>query len=552
MSSHLFRPILSRLGRLFCGAAAAACLMAAPALASDVSPGETLEPIPLASLPSGSVLEGTYSRDFDISWTVSQPFPIVRHVTGAITQNVYRTPSNTLVFRYYVSNDSDSDGAITRVSMTNFSDFSTDVTLTSNICFNCENADRAYRDIFGTGVALEYDLGIATGYNSRPCYVRTNASSFRVSNGRFVVVGAGRVTVTSGTHSQSLYGFAYPVVDSTPPIASITSPTQVANSCNPVVITGRAYDTAGFDQYTVEYATNANGPWTEITSSTTPHNTDSTLATWNTTSVTEGYYLLRLTAVNTSELSTSVTTVVYVDKAMSPVLLRAPNTGNILGGLVCFDGTIWDTGGSTYTIRYRALPSGVFAHVVPASTTYPGQIITDGLGSWNTSSGPTAVPDGSYQVRVVGTDGCGYTSTVTRDITVDNTAPIAFITSPIVCSSVRGVVAITGTIADTHLNQWTLQYTGGDVHTWTTIASGNNPVTNGVIANWDTSRLRSCAYTFRLIASDSSGISCSGYTNSTEFTQTVFVGCAADFNHDDFVNSQDFFDFLSVFFAPCP
>jgi hypothetical protein len=30
------------------------------------------------------------------------------------------------------------------------------------------------------------------------------------------------------------------------------------------------------------------------------------------------------------------------------------------------------------------------------------------------------------------------------------------------------------------------------------------------------------------------------------------TGCLADFNHDGVVNSQDFFDFLAVFFAGCP
>src|SRR5204863_932485 len=136
-------------------------------------------------------LEGTYSRDFDISWTVSVPFPQVRHVTGTLSQNVYRLTDNTLLFRYFASNDSDSDGALTRISASNFTDFSTDVSLNSGICFNCENADRATRDVFGTGISLQYDTGIPTGFSARSLFVRTNANSYRVSNGRFVIIGAG-------------------------------------------------------------------------------------------------------------------------------------------------------------------------------------------------------------------------------------------------------------------------------------------------------------------------------------------------------------------------
>src|SRR5262245_9497169 len=117
--------LASVLQRLLGLAGIGVCLAAAPALGTDLPPGVTLDPVPVVAIPSGAVLENTYSRDFDISWTTGFP-PLPRHMTGTVTQNVYRLGDNTLLFRYYVSNDSSSMGAVTRVAASNFGDFSTD------------------------------------------------------------------------------------------------------------------------------------------------------------------------------------------------------------------------------------------------------------------------------------------------------------------------------------------------------------------------------------------------------------------------------------------
>src|SRR6185295_15907394 len=155
-------------------------------------------------------------------------------------------------------------------------------------------------------------------------------------------------------------------------------------------------------------------------------------------------------------------------------------------------------------------------------------------------------------------DDCGYTKTVIRDITIDNTPPVAVLTSPTSCTSLGGTIQIRGTASDAHLARWTLQYTGGPSHGWTTIASGNSNVVNGVLANWNTAGLPNCSYTVRLIASDQSGMNCSGYTNQTEYDVSIRLGCTADVDDgsssgvpDGGVGIEDLLFFLSRFNAGC-
>jgi hypothetical protein len=334
-------------------------------------------------------------------------------------------------------------------------------------------------------------------------------------------------------------------VDTTPPIAIISSPTDISAVCGTVLISGSAYDPDGtYDHDALEYKAANSDDWTTIGSATTPVE-DGHLYFWNTSSLAEGFYFLRLTVENDTHLSASDMAVVWVSQDFDTVSFT---TGSIVGGDVCPDGTVHDdycTG--DYTVEYSRASPISYQPVDPAHPTYSGYKVNEQLATWDT----TALADGDYLLRVTGTNTCDDTLGVTHSVIVDNTPPTAVITSPSSCAAVEGIVQVRGTVADAHLGGWSLYYTGGDEHDWVRIASGVGPVTNGVLANWDTRSLANCDYALRLVATDRANVDCGSNNNRTEFAVTVSLGCEADFNHDGVVNSQDFFDFLTVFFDGC-
>lgn len=534
---------------------------ASSVLAANVPGGSTLEPIPAVALPAGAVQEQIITKPYSYTGvryinSPNGPLPFPAPVSGNITQRVYRLSDNTITFAYSISNSSDSQQEPVEFYARDYSEYTTDIFQFNGLInvLTTQGCNRAVRSGDGSIVQFDIDSGLDEGKNTNTVYIRTNSTAYTVP-GRFTI-SSSRVTVSGGGGSNSVYGFAYPVEDSTPPIVSLSTPAQLADVCNPVAITGRAYDPNGFDEYKLEFASSPNGPWTLISSSSMAVSSTGPLGSWNTTSVSQGYYFLRLSATNTTGMSNSVTSMVFVDKQFDSVEVRSPVAGQILGGAVCFDGSVNDGNGVSsaisYTISYAPLPSASpFLPVNPAQPTYPQGVINDGLGSWQTASGPTAVADGAYRVRVTGTDHCGNSKTVSRDIIIDNTRPVAAITSPTSCGNVSGLVTITGNVSDANMAGWTLQYTGGDAAGWVTIASGSSNV-SGTLATWNTTGLRPCAYSLRLIAGDAAGVNCSGHNNQTEMLVSVNVGCPADFNRSGAVSVQDIFDFLNEYFIGCP
>jgi hypothetical protein len=127
------------------------------------------------------------------------------------------------------------------------------------------------------------------------------------------------------------------------------------------------------------------------------------------------------------------------------------------------------------------------------------------------------------------------------------------------CACVEGAVEVSGTVNDANLAGWSLQYSGGDVNGWVTIASGGGSMINGVLGVWDTTDLEPCPYALRVVASDTAQLNCNGAIHHiSEFIVTVNVGtcdgggtCQGDVNGDGMIDVVDLLILLGAWGA-CP
>ncbi|MBN1419949.1 MAG: hypothetical protein JXP34_14305 [Planctomycetes bacterium] len=340
--------------------------------------------------------------------------------------------------------------------------------------------------------------------------------------------GCGRLVLTGVIHAFAIGGQELAIDDisciphdTTPPFAEITSPGTFDCACSPVPIFGTAHDPDGIlEGYSLQYTQDAGGAWTEFAHGAGPV-VEGLLGSWDAKGLPGGFHVIRLVATNAAGLSASFTTALWLDQGFDSFQVRGPADGDVVGGTVCFDGTIWDHCFEKYSVTFQPSAGGAGAPVDPGHPDYGATVINDPFALWDTS----AVPDGKYLVRTAAVDVCGHSPEDERRIVVDNTPPTARITGPAPCTCVEGVVTIEGTAHDANLDGWVLQYTGGDASTWVTIASGSTAATAGTLGTWDTTGLRPCAYTIRLVATDRAVIDCdASRRHRIEYTVSLRVG----------------------------
>jgi beta propeller repeat protein len=198
------------------------------------------------------------------------------------------------------------------------------------------------------------------------------------------------------------------------------------------------------------------------------------------------------------------------------------NWPHINGSIVAW----YDNRNGNYDIYMKDLSTGIES---PVSTTAADEINPEVYGNiivWddnrngdkdvfmkNVSTGVEAAvcvaPEGQLNVAI---DGNVVTWSDFRngnwDIYMETISglPTAVISSPAESQTVSGTVSITGTATGEGFSQYTVEYgCGTSPSAWRTIASSTTPVTDGLLASWDTAALDDGLHVVRLTSTDASG-----------------------------------------------
>ncbi len=120
----------------------------------------------------------------------------------------------------------------------------------------------------------------------------------------------------------------------------------------------------------------------------------------------------------------------------------------------------------------------------------------------------TALANGAYECRVAAQAlAGGVYPTLVGTLTLDDTLPIARISSPDPDQFITGLVPVLGTASGATFTSYTLQFGAGfNPGTWTSFGSSTSPVVNGTLGSWNIPvSQNSAVYSIRLLVNLSSG-----------------------------------------------
>jgi PEP-CTERM motif len=176
------------------GAVVAALAIAQPAHATPITPGQTLSPVPSGGACGGC--SGPFLADTGVqAWSVS---PILHGFYRSVVFDSDPGAGVLLDFYYQVVVDANADATISRLSMSDFTGWATDVFYVDP--GGGAAAGRfpasADRNAAGSVVGFNFDPFVGPGFATQVMVIRTNASSF--TGGSFGIAGlAGSTTVAA-------------------------------------------------------------------------------------------------------------------------------------------------------------------------------------------------------------------------------------------------------------------------------------------------------------------------------------------------------------------
>ena len=359
-------------------------------------------------------------------------------------------------------------------------------------------------------IAIKNELGqtvrTITQQNSETFY----AEWFGYEDDLETVVGDGIYTYIITATSTISGTEAYPhegevTVDSAYPIARITFPEEgdmLSGINNQITGTAKTGSGIDFDRYVLSYADSIGATnWIQLINSPNVVEED-VLFTWDgIIGLTEGNYALKLETYNETGnaafdyVNIEVLNIYDGSVSMSPF---SPNADGVKD-TTNFSASITQDVDWTVTIKDELdvtvnifSGSGSAVSVEWDGTNSESQVVGDGIYA--------------YQIDAIDSNSGVSASPISGTVVVDNTYPIAQISSPQQGELISNEVQIVGTANDLNFQNYRLSYgVGIEPIDWITIHSSSNPVISGVLDIWDVLDLDNGDYVIRLSAEDLAG-----------------------------------------------
>ena len=221
---------------------------------------------------------------------------------------------------------------------------------------------------------------------------------------------------------------------------------------------------------------------------------------WDTTSLTDGKFLLRLTSTDSNGYSSIFERSVILDNTLPTGIIESPEDEVVLkAASINVIGTAIDEHFKSFELEY----SGTGETWIPISTSTTS-VQSGRLGTWNAAD----LAGDTYRLRLTVSDKADGKTTTEVSVVLDDSDVIARIASPEQYEFVSDTVRVMGTANDENFSHYHLEYRlanqNGEWQAIPDVFSPDQPKDNEPLGDWNTPQ-HDGSYEVRLTVSDRSG-----------------------------------------------
>ena len=236
------------------------------------------------------------------------------------------------------------------------------------------------------------------------------------------------------------------------------------------------------------------------------------IATWDTTVLVDGSYIIELTVTDNHQYQTVRQQTVIIDNKPPIITLQSPSNFQVISQQNSqILGSVKDDHLQKYTLSYRSDFSKDNWQFFWTNSIEVEE--TNIIAQWNTID----LNGGNYQLRLQADDFAGLSSQLVVNVVVDSMDVVAQITLPKIDQMIDGTIQIIGTASDENLKQFQLAFKRIADEAWQPIIVEEPTISqvNGLLANWSTPNTDG-VYQIQLIVTD-------GANKSQTVTRRVFI-----------------------------